>query len=151
MTDHDVIIGLVAFDVLLIILFILAAIALSQDREEDAPVKTDPRAAAMSEADLQESVRQHCASLGLFHYHPWSSVRSEPGWPDSVIIGRKVLFRELKTEYGKLSPAQVKVSYLLRAAGANWKVWRPSDLFSGLIAAELTEVAGVQAELFSIA
>ena len=112
-------------------------------------MKADPRAAAMTEAQLQESVRQYCATLGLFHYHPWSSVRSEPGWPDSTIIGRKVLFRELKAEYGKLSPAQVKVSYLLKAAGANWKVWRPSDLFSGLIAAELAEVAAVQTELFS--
>lgn len=109
----------------------------------------DPRAAAMPEAELQEAVRKMCADLGLFHYHPYSSVRSEPGWPDSVVIGRRVLFRELKSEYGKLSAAQVQVSYLLKAAGANWKIWRPSDLLGGLIAAELAEVGGVQAELFS--
>lgn len=112
-------------------------------------MRADPRAAAMPEAELQEAVRTMCCQLGLFHYHPYSSVRSEPGWPDSVIVGRRVLFRELKSEFGKLSPAQVKVSYLLKAAGASWKIWRPSDLLDGTIARELTEVAGVQAELFS--
>jgi hypothetical protein len=112
-------------------------------------MRVDPRAAAMTEAQLQESVRQYCATLGLFHYHPWSSVRSEPGWPDSTIIGRKVIFRELKSQYGRLTSEQTAVGYKIQAAGGNWKVWRPSDLFSGLIAAELAEVAAVQAELFS--
>ena len=111
--------------------------------------RPDPRAGAMTEAKLQESVRQYCAELGLFHLHILNSKGCEPGWPDSVIIGRRVLFRELKSEFGRLTPEQTKVGYLLQAAGQNWKVWRPSDLLSGLVSAELTEVAGIQAELFS--
>jgi hypothetical protein len=111
-------------------------------------VRTDPRAAAMSEAQLQESVRQYCATLGLFHFHVLNSKGCEPGWPDSVIIGRRVLLRELKSEFGRLTSDQTRVGYLLKAAGQNWKVWRPSDLLSGQIAKELVEVAAVQAELF---
>ena len=110
---------------------------------------TDPRAAKMPERELQEAVRRLCAGLGLFHYHPHNSARSEAGWPDSTIIGRRVLFRELKSECGRLSPEQAEVGRRLKAAGQNWRVWRPSDLLSGQIAKELTEVAGVQAELFS--
>ena len=110
---------------------------------------TDPRAAKMPERDLQEAVRQLCVGLGLYHYHPHNSARSEPGWPDSTIIGRRVLFRELKSECGRLTPEQAEVGRKLKAAGQNWRVWRPSDLLSGQIARELTEVAAVQAELFS--
>ena len=46
-------------------------------------------------------------------------------------------------------PRQAEVGRKLKAAGQNWRVWRPSDLLSGQIARELTEVAAVQAELFS--
>jgi hypothetical protein len=28
------------------------------------------------------------------------------GWPDSVIVGSKIIYRELKSEHGKLSPEQ---------------------------------------------
>jgi hypothetical protein len=109
----------------------------------------NPLAAKMPEAELQEAVRRLCAGLGLFHYHPHNSTRSEPGWPDSTIIGRRVLFRELKSECGRLTPEQAEVGRKLKAAGQNWRVWRASDLLSGQIAKELTEVAAVQAELFS--
>jgi len=112
-------------------------------------VRADPRAAAMAEAELQEAVRKMCCQLGLFHYHPLHSIGSAKGWPDSVIIGRRILYRELKSQFGRATPEQTEVGYKLRAAGANWKIWRPSDLLSGLIAAELAEVAAVQAELFS--
>lgn len=112
----------------------------------------DPRAAAMTEAQLQEQVRLMCAQLGLFHYHPRNSRGSEPGWPDSTIIGpRKVIFRELKTEHGSLSPEQRHVGDLIRAAGGNWAVWRPRDLLSGAIGRQLADLAGVQLELFEAA
>lgn len=103
---------------------------------------------SMPEAELQEAVRRMCAGLGLYHYHPRHSIGSEKGWPDSVIVGNRVLFRELKSEAGRLTREQTALGYKLKAAGANWKVWKPSDLLGGTIARELTEVAGVQAELF---
>jgi hypothetical protein len=103
----------------------------------------------MSEAELQEQVRTACKQLGLFHFHVLNSVGCEPGWPDSVIIGpRKCIYRELKSEYGRPTPDQTRVGYLLKAAGQSWRIWRPSDWYGGLIAAELAEVAAVQTELF---
>jgi hypothetical protein len=109
----------------------------------------DPRATAMTEAELQEHVRQLCAGLHLFHYHPHNSRRSAPGWPDSVIIGRGgILYRELKTEHGSLSPEQRHVGDLLTRAGGNWRIWRPRDLLDGTIGRELASVAAIQLALF---
>lgn len=84
-----------------------------------------------------------CADLGLYHYHPHDSRRSEGGWPDSVIIGRdRAIFRELKSQAGKLTSEQRHVGYLLTAAGLSWEVWRPADLVDGTIGAQLAALAG---------
>jgi hypothetical protein len=113
----------------------------------------------MTEAELQESVRRMCADLGLYHYHPHDSRKSEGGWPDSVILnlrtGRLAL-RELKTQSGTLSsdrrlpsgiviPGQKTIGYALTAGGHDWQVWRPSDLLDGTIAAQLCQLAGLKA------
>jgi hypothetical protein len=50
------------------------------------------------------------------------------GWPDSVIIGTHVIYRELKAEHGQLSPEQRAVGDKLKAAGADWKVWATAGL-----------------------
>ena len=67
-----------------------------------------------------------------------------------MIIGpRKVIFRELKSEYGTLTPEQRQVGEMLQRAGQSWRVWRPSDLLSGQIGRELTELAALQEHLFT--
>jgi hypothetical protein len=107
-------------------------------------VITAPRLAAaraMTEAELQQHVRDLCADLGLYHYHPHYSRRSEPGWPDSVIVGSRVLFRELKSEHGTLAAAQRDLGERLRRAGQDWAVWRPRDLYSGAIGRQLAAIA----------
>jgi hypothetical protein len=109
----------------------------------------NPLAAAMPEAELQEAVRRLCDGLGLFHFHVLNSKGCEPGWPDSVIIGNRVIYRELKTEAGRLTREQQEVGRRLQRAGQNWRMWRPSDLLSGQIAKELTELADT-AELFTM-
>jgi hypothetical protein len=99
----------------------------------------------MTEAELQEQVRLMCAQLGLYHYHPHDSRRSAAGWPDSVIISqrtRRIIFRELKTERGILTGEQKRVGYLLVAAGEDWAVWKPHDLYDGSIQHELVELSG---------
>jgi hypothetical protein len=63
-------------------------------------------AARMPERELQRLVADLCGFLGLAHFHVLSSKGMTPGWPDSTIIGGKVIFRELKSEYGRLSPEQ---------------------------------------------
>jgi hypothetical protein len=99
----------------------------------------------MTEAELQEQVRLMCNQLGLYHYHPHDSRRSAAGWPDSVIISqrtRRIIFRELKTERGILTSEQKRVGYLLVAAGEDWAVWKPHDLYDGSIQRELVELSG---------
>lgn len=113
-------------------------------------------AAAMSEDrgpdSLEAHVRKLIADLGLFGYHPRNSKGSEPGWPDWVMIGRAgILSRELKSEAGALTAEQREVGELIRKAGGNWGVWRPSHLLSKQIARELADLAAIQLDLFGAA
>lgn len=89
---------------------------------------------------LDACVRRYLAELGLWGYHTRNSVGSAPGWPDWVIVGTKIIYRELKTEHGKLTTEQRAVGYRLMAAGASWAVWRPSDLISGEVLRQLREL-----------
>lgn len=58
-------------------------------------------------------------------YHTYHSRRSERGFPDLTLARRaEVLFRELKTEKGKLTGEQRQWGLSL---GGYWRVWRPSD------------------------
>ena len=102
----------------------------------------------MTERELQEHVRKLCGDLGLYHYHTHDSRRSQQGFPDSLIMNLRtgrVLWRELKTQSGKLSHDQKIISYALAAGGHDWQVWRPADLMDGRIAAQLVALAGLNA------
>ena len=87
---------------------------------------------AISERQLQGWVSDLCAALALLHYHTHNSRNSAGGFPDSVIVGRRILFRELKKEFEclmKLPPDQETWRDGLREGGADWDIWRPSDWF----------------------
>jgi hypothetical protein len=94
----------------------------------------------MTEAQLQAAVLDMCKLFGLAAYHPWISVRSEKGWPDLAICGRRLLFRELKNDTNKTTAAQLEWGLRLGDAGQSWDVWRPADLRSGRIQNELLEI-----------
>lgn len=95
----------------------------------------------MTEKNLQSAVEK----LARFHgyelvYHVPDSRRSQPGFPDLVLAsGRRsrLLFRELKTDSGRLRPEQKTMLAVLEACGQDAGVWRPADLLSGRIVAEL--------------
>ena len=99
-----------------------------------------PLAAAMSEAQLLAIIRQACRTLGLLCYHTHDSRRSEAGFPDLVIVGERVIYRELKSARGRVRPEQRVWLDALTAAGQDADIWRPRDLHSGRIASELTSL-----------
>lgn len=82
----------------------------------------------MTEAQLQTLVLQAARTQGVLAYHTHDSRRSQPGFPDLVLVGRAgVLYRELKTEKGKLSDDQEHWLASLVAAGEDACTWRPHD------------------------
>ncbi len=112
-------------------------------------------AAAMSEDELLLKVTTGtskrepgvCRQLGLDWVHHRRSEMTNPGWPDLVVKAPRgragVMFRELKREKQRPTPAQQEWLDALTADGMDAGVWRPSDLLSGRIARELAALAGV--------
>ncbi len=94
----------------------------------------------MTHAELQYEVISLCNRLGL-HVHHCAMNRSQAGFPDLVIIGRRgVRWRELKILPDAPTSEQRLLGYKLTAAGHDWKVWTPAELASGEIETELEEI-----------
>jgi hypothetical protein len=94
---------------------------------------------------LQARVCGMADDLGLYWHHQRNSIGSKPGWPDLVILGPcGGLFRELKSETGKLTIAQCMIGANLTRAGFDWSTWRPADLLNGTIARQLAAIAVIQ-------
>jgi hypothetical protein len=94
------------------------------------------RARAMSEKQFQAVVVASAQRHGWLIYHTYDSRRSAPGYPDLHLVhvaGHRTIFRELKTETGRLSPDQRVWLDALTAVGADADVWRPTDWFTGRI------------------
>jgi hypothetical protein len=93
----------------------------------------------MTEAAFLQAVRDLAKTLGWQGYHTYRSDRSEPGFPDLVLMRPPLLlFRELKTDTGRLTAPQRRWIEELAACGQDVGVWRPADLRGGRISAELT-------------
>ena len=107
----------------------------------------------MTEDDLLRTVLEMARLFGLMtaHFRP-AQVRDKDGaqrWVTAVqgdgkgfldltIVGPGgVMFRELKSEKGQLSPDQRKWISKLTEGDADAGVWRPADLRSGRIEREL--------------
>jgi hypothetical protein len=101
----------------------------------------------VSEADLHGLIVEAAGWLNWWVYHTHDSRRSQPGWPDLVLVHRDtghVLFRELKSERGRLTAEQREVlGYLALRHDAG--VWRPSDWSSGAVLAQLRARRGAAA------
>ena len=83
----------------------------------------------INEKLFQSRVVDASKVFGWLCYHTYDSRRSEPGFPDLVLVrDNKVLFRELKTDKGRLTSAQKLWGDNLTEAGADYAVWRPKDM-----------------------
>lgn len=93
----------------------------------------------MWERQFQQQVIELAQLLGyrVAHFRPalrqsgrWATpvAANGAGFPDLVLVGRgRVIFVELKSERGRLTPAQSEWRDALIAAHAEWYCWRPSD------------------------
>ncbi|MGG7653524.1 VRR-NUC domain-containing protein [Kocuria rosea] len=93
-----------------------------------------------SEDQLQNHVLQLATVFGWRFHHETDSRRSRPGFPDLVLVHPKlgrVLWRELKSERGRVRPEQREWISDLQAAEADADIWRPRDVVSGRIEKEL--------------
>jgi hypothetical protein len=100
---------------------------------------------------LDAHVRKLMKDLELWGFHVEKSLDvdkgrtnvSRKGYPDWTIAGpRGQMWRELKAQRGIVSPDQRKWLEMLCAGGGDADVWRPADLLSGRVAAELMAIAG---------
>lgn len=106
---------------------------------------------AMTEQQLLDSVLELCHLLGLrtMHQRPartqqgWRTAVSGDGkgWPDLVIVGHKMIIRELKSSRGRLTAEQQAWITHLSAAGVDVDVWRPSDWHDLTIRTTLSQLA----------
>ena len=103
----------------------------------------DQWAATVTEAAFQAQVIALAKTLGWSVYHTHDSRRSEPGFPDLVLVHpqRGVRFRELKKHNGRITRDQNRWLADLLHAGADADTWRPGDLISGRIERELKRAA----------
>lgn len=82
----------------------------------------------MTEKAWQEQVIEMATLTRWRHFHVHDSRRSDAGWPDLTLVRPpELLVAELKTDRGRLSPAQRDWLALLEACGIETHVWRPRD------------------------
>jgi hypothetical protein len=105
------------------------------------PTKRLSSPQAISEYLFQKQVIQLAQVLGYDKiFHNPDSRRMEAGFPDLVLMNTSrglVLFRELKTKTGRVSPEQLQCLRTMQAAGLNAGVWRPEDLHNKHIERDL--------------
>jgi hypothetical protein len=91
----------------------------------------------VTEAELQRQVLQLAHTFGWESFHPRFSWRSRKGYTDLTLWNPEarmfpvqipcVIWVELKTETGKVTPEQAATHLSMRKAGLTVYVWRPSD------------------------
>jgi hypothetical protein len=100
----------------------------------------------MNEKDFQQQVIsiarmygwkvQHTRAVQMANGRWATPIQGEAGFPDLVLVksnhdGRGgVIFAELKTDLGRVGKEQHRWIDALEAAGAEWYVWRPTDLLA---------------------
>ena len=138
---------------------------MAEHREPEEPevsVKTRKRdeglrrtAALISEAVLEKNVIELAERLGWMVYSVRRSVRAivnshtGKGFPDLVLVRWSlVLFRELKSSRGRLTPEQKMWQAHLVKAQQDVGIWRPADWLDGTIERQLRMVSDFRDQVF---
>jgi VRR-NUC domain len=81
-----------------------------------------------TEAGFQRFVVEAAELYGWREYHTFDSRRSQPGFPDLVLVRRpRVIFAEVKTDKGLLSGAQADwLDDLDQCQRVETYIWRPA-------------------------
>jgi hypothetical protein len=89
-------------------------------------VKADPL--KLTEKQFMAQVIRLARLRGWLLYHPFDSRRSAAGYPDLTLVrGQRLIFAELKSEDGRLTPAQAAWLAALRAVpGVEVHIWHPA-------------------------
>lgn len=84
---------------------------------------------AISEKSFEVQVKDLAKLFNWKYYHTWRSFHSPAGFPDCVMVRPpRVVFAELKSEIGKVSPPQQEwLDILAECPGVEIYLWRPSD------------------------
>lgn len=84
---------------------------------------------AIPERDFQQQVLDYARLCGWRAYHAFDSRRSEPGFPDLVLVrGDRLIFAELKTLSGRLEASQLEwLNELGAVETVESMCWRPGD------------------------
>lgn len=85
-----------------------------------------------TEKSFMATVVQFAKLHGWLVYHTHDSRKSEPGFPDLVLVrttegNRRVLFAELKMDGNRLTDEQAKWMTAITLAGVRAVLWRPDD------------------------
>ncbi|HUY75735.1 MAG TPA: VRR-NUC domain-containing protein [Ktedonobacterales bacterium] len=99
-----------------------------------------------TEASFMAAIIELATLLNWRCYHTHDSRRSEAGYPDLTCVkGQRIIFAELKTDVGRVRPAQREwLAALAGVPGVLACVWRPRD-WPAIQAALMGETAGVMA------
>ena len=90
---------------------------------------TAPALPKITERQWQEQVEQLAGLFGYRFYHTWNSIKSNPGFPDLVLLKPpRLIFAELKVDGKK--PTRDQQAWLdeVRATGVESYTWYPADL-----------------------
>ncbi len=86
-------------------------------------------AVQQTERAFMQAVLDYARLTGWKSFHPFDSRRSTAGYPDLTLCRRgRIVFAELKTETGRVSPHQRGwIAELEQVEGIEVYVWRPGS------------------------
>jgi hypothetical protein len=98
---------------------------------------------AYTEAQFQKEVTDMCDERNILWHHCDAAYRcsGHNGLPDLLLIGSSLLYVELKSSWGHLTGDQNMYKWAIIKAGGSHAVWKPRDLFNGVVEAALDNIA----------